>query len=169
MSENHSDISNDLSIRRYESRDRAALVALNHTVLVAAGIDLGDGPTDAGVRDIESEYINSGGEFLVGEYEGRMVAMGGIQKTGPETAKVRRMRVDPDLQRHGFGTAILIRLQNRALELGFKRLWLDTNVNFESALKFYARHGYRQTHEEGTGDDKHIYFEKVLTPPGGSG
>ncbi len=158
-------MSNKLTIRQYENRDREAVVNLNYATLLAAGAKLGDGPRDAGVRDIESEYLDSGGEFLVGEYDGRIVAMGGIQKTDPESAKVRRMRVDPDLQRRGFGTAILRCLEDSALELGITRLWLDTSVNFEQALNFYSRHGYHRTHEQKTGDDKLIYFEKLLRSP----
>ena len=159
------DLRGELTIRRYERRDQAAVIDLNHAALSAAGVDFDDRPRDEGVRDIESEYIHSGGEFLVGEYDGRIVAMGGIQKTDRTTAKLRRMRVHPDLQRQRFGTAILASLENRALELGLTRLWLDTNVRLLPALDFYARHGYRRTHEEGSGDDKLIYFEKVLGSP----
>lgn len=158
-------MSDKLTIRQYESCDREAVVELNFSVLSHAGLFSDDQPRDAGVRDIKSEYLDSGGEFLVGEYDGRIVAMGGIQKTDSDSAKVRRMRVDPDLQRQGFGTAILLRLEERALELGITRLWLDTNIRLSSALKFYPRHGYRRTHEQITGDDQLIYFERVLGSP----
>lgn len=158
-------MSDKLIIRQYESRDREAVVELNFSVLSHAGLLVDDQPRDTGVSDIKSEYIDCGGEFLVGESGGRIVAIGGIQKTDSESAKVRRMRVDHNLQRSGFGTAILLRLEERASELGITRLWLDTNVRLPGALSFYTKHRYRQTHELESGDDKLIYFEKRLRPP----
>jgi len=165
MKKSGSNRSNQLVVRRYEGRDREAVIELNYAVLSAAGVLADDQPRDAGVQDIESDYIDSGGEFLVGECDGRIVAMGGIQKTDNNSAKLRRMRVRPDLQRRGFGTAILLRLESRALELGFIRLWLDTNVRLPQALSFYPRHGYSRTHEQKSSVDTLIYFERVLSLP----
>ncbi len=157
-------MSDKLIIRQYQSRDREAVIELNFSVLSHAGLLDDNTPRDAGVLDIESEYLDSGGEFLVGEYDGRIVAIGGIQRTDPVSAKVRRMRVDHNLQRSGFGTAILSRLEDRALELGLTRLWLDTNVRLPGALSFYTKHRYHRTHEQVSGGDTLIYFEKLLRP-----
>jgi GNAT superfamily N-acetyltransferase len=158
-------MNSDLIIREYDRRDQKAVADLNQFTLEAAGVRSPDAPPDAGVDNIEAEYVDSGGAFLVGQSDGQIVAMGGIQKTDHDTAKVRRMRVHPDYQRCGFGTAVLNRLEARASKLGFTRLWLDTNVRLVPAQEFYARHGYRRTHVEVTGNDKLIYFEKRLPPP----
>lgn len=165
MSANQPSDVNELAIRRYESRDRRAVIDLHYAALTAAGAHFDEGRWDDDIKDIESEYIRNSGEFLVGEYGGRIVAMGGLQRTDPETAKVRRMRTDPDFQKRGFGTTILKRLEDRAQELEITRLFLDTSIQLPQALDFYPRHGYRRTHEEGSGNEKLIYFEKLLRSP----
>jgi len=155
----------DLVIRRYEYGDLQAVIDLHNLVLTEAGAHFGDGPWDDDLKNIESAYIDTGGEFLVGECDGRIVAMGGLQKTDPHMAKVRRMRVHPDYQRRGFGKVILDQLESRALALGFRRLFLDTSILLKGALRFYPKYGYHKTHEEDSGEDRLIYFAKELHSP----
>jgi len=154
-----------MTIRRYVPGDHRAVMELHRLALDAAGGYVEDGPWDSDLDNIESEYIDSGGEFLVGEYDGRIVAMGGLKKIDAATAKVRRMRVHPDYQRRGFGEEILRHLEAQALALGISRLALDTSVLLHGAMKFYSRHGYTRTHEEGEGDKRLIYYEKWLHSP----
>lgn len=106
-----------------------------------------------------------GGEFLVGLYRGRIVAIGGLQPAGGESAKIRRMRVHPEFQRRGFGQAILNRLESRAATLGFRKLVLDTSFLLKGALRFYPKNDYHKTDEQVRGNDRLIFFEKNLRPP----
>jgi GNAT superfamily N-acetyltransferase len=151
-----------LHIRRYQAGDHNAVVTLHNLALKDAGAHMGEGPWDADLDAIEAEYIESGGEFLVGELDGEIVAMGGFQRVDDTTVNLRRMRIKPGLQRLGYGKVILERLESRAADLGYERIVLDTSYLLTGALNFYPRFGYRKTHEEDLGNDRLVYFEKML-------
>src|SRR4051794_8102088 len=89
---------NSLTIRRYLPADHAAVVELHVLALQQVGAYAGRGPWDAGLDDIARVYLNNGGEFLVGEVPGRLVAMGALRRTAADKAEVKRMRVHPDSQ-----------------------------------------------------------------------
>jgi ribosomal protein S18 acetylase RimI-like enzyme len=70
------------------------------------------------------------------------------------------MRIDPALQRRGFGTPILDYLEARAPEPGFERLVLDATDAQPAALASYESHGYRETGREPSPAGEIVYFEK---------
>ena len=69
---------------------------------------------DEDLHRIEEAYLTSGGEFLVGELDGRIVAMGAFKRHDMESAEVGRMRVHPDFWRRGFGQQMLTTLEQHA-------------------------------------------------------
>jgi len=95
------------TLRRYATGDLAAVAYLHVFAIQQAGAYLGRGPWDDDVYAIEAVYLNNQGEFLLGEWDGMFVAMGGFRRTAPERAEIKRMRVHPDYQGRGFGQIIL--------------------------------------------------------------
>ena len=116
------------TLRRYTSADREAVEYLHVHALVQAGAYLGRGPWDDDVYAIEDAYLNNQGEFLIGEWDGILVAMGGLHRTSPERAEIKRMRVHPDYQGRGLGQLILSELESQARAIGYKTLHLDTSI-----------------------------------------
>ena len=102
------------TIRRYTPADQEAVAHLHVSVLQQTGAYLGRGPWDDDVYHIEDVYLKNQGEFLLGEYEGRLVAMGALKRTSPERAEIKRMRVSPAYQGRGYGQSILEELEARA-------------------------------------------------------
>ncbi|MDQ3855545.1 MAG: GNAT family N-acetyltransferase [Chloroflexota bacterium] len=130
--------------------------------LLPTGADAGPGPWDDDLLDIEGIYLQPGGEFLVGECDGQIVAMGALRRTSGERAEVRRVRVDPAFQRRGLGRRMLEALERRALELGYRELHLDTTPVQLAAMAMYEQLGYQEVGRgEWHGFEK-IYFEKEL-------
>lgn len=78
------------------------------------------GPWDKDLNDIENIYLK-GGDFIVGELEGKVIAMGAFKRKDEEAAEIKRMRVHPDFQGRGFGQAILEELEKRAKKMGYKK------------------------------------------------
>jgi GNAT superfamily N-acetyltransferase len=153
-----------LQIRRYRPEDHDAVWNLHNIALWQVGAHAGNGPWDNDLHNIEEEYLNNGGEFLVGILEGQIVTMGALKPISEGKAEVKRMRVHPDHQRRGFGQQILNALEARATELGYRTLALDTAVIQTAAQQLYLRNGF---HEVGrtvlTGFDA-ILFEKDIAP-----
>jgi ribosomal protein S18 acetylase RimI-like enzyme len=132
-----------LTIRRFQSADHDAVWHLHKLALQESGAFVENGPWDEDLHQIEATYINKGGEFLVGVYEGQVVAMGALIIAG-DKAQVKRMRVHPDHQRRGYGQQILQALEQRMRELGYRTIELETTTQQHAAQHFYQKHGYTE-------------------------
>jgi ribosomal protein S18 acetylase RimI-like enzyme len=160
-----SDETEALQLRRYTEADAAAVWALhNHSVNLLDG----DGSTeDEDLRNVTETYLESGGEFLVGEADGKLVAMGALMRTGPASGEIKRMRVERNYQRQGFGSRLLAQLEARARELGYRRLRLDTTTGQTAAQALYLECGFTKIGTGRMGRFEIIIFEKRLDPPEG--
>src|SRR2546428_905311 len=152
-----------LDIRRYHSADHDEVWNLHVLGLQLVGAYLGNGPWDNDLHAIEDVYLHNRGEFLVGIYERRIVAMGAFRKTSEELAEIKRMRVHPDFQGRGFGQIILDELETRARAMGYKTLHLDTSVLQVPAQKLYEKNGFREVGRDIYHQLEVILYEKQLT------
>ena len=151
-----------LSIRRYAEGDREPVRRLHDFAMREAGIHLGKGCWYEDLDRIEAEYLDDGGEFLVGTVDDEIVAAGALKKTSEDRAEIKYMRVDPRLQRRGYGQSVLLTLETRAAELGFGALHLDTAVKQYAARALYEINGYRETHQAQKGGLDCVFYEKSL-------
>jgi GNAT superfamily N-acetyltransferase len=152
-----------LEIRRYDSSDQAAVVRLHNEALLATGAHLGAGPWDDDLEQISEIYLDAGGEFLVAVADDEIVAMGALRRVDLRIAEIKRMRTAPEHQRNGLGRQILLRLERRAFELGYRRLVLDTTEKQLGARHLYETAGYRETRREGgPGDAENLIYEKDI-------
>jgi len=152
-----------LLLRRYEPGDEAAVCALHERALRQVEAFL-LGPWNDDLHDIPAVYLNHGGEFLVGVIDGRIVAMGALRRTDAERAELKRMRVDPACQRRGYGRAMLLALEERAREIGYQLLHLNTTARQTAAIHLYRTHGYHQTGRKTFKGLEVLFFEKRLCP-----
>jgi len=151
-----------LHIRQYLPQDRDQVWELHNLALSLAGAHAGNEWYDD-LHDIERFYLNNRGEFLVGLLDDRVVAMGALKLITREKAEVKRMRVHPDHQRKGYGRQILAALEERARELGYRTLVLDTAVIQTAAQQLYLNDGFRETGRAVFAGFDVILFEKELT------
>ena len=149
-----------MHIRRYEPGDERVVRRLHNEALNEVGAHLGSGPWDDDLDDIEGVYLESGGEFLVGELEGEVVAMGALRRISLDAAEVKRMRVRPGLQGRGFGQAMLDSLHRRAARIGYTTLHLDTTVQQRAARGLYLKNGYREVGRGSVGPFDCIYYQR---------
>ncbi len=92
-----------LTIRRYTPADQAAVEYLHVFVIQQAEAHLGRGPLDDEMYAIEEHYLNTNGEFLIGEIEDQIVAMDAFRRTSSIHAEIMRIRVHPHYQGQGLG------------------------------------------------------------------
>lgn len=72
----------ELSIRRYEPDDAEAVWRVHEEALRASPVTfVEDAPGDADLLEVSEEYLDAGGEFLVGTTGGEVVAIGGYKPT----------------------------------------------------------------------------------------
>lgn len=152
-----------LRIRRYTRDDHAAVFAVHERCMAQVGLRPGDGVYyDHDFFRIEEVYLRRRAEFLVGEADGEIVALGGLRPAGPRTAEMVRLRVHPHAQGRGYGAAFVIVLEQRAAELGYHLLRADTTVRQQAAIGLYRGLGWREVDRRVTGATVTVYFEKHL-------
>lgn len=152
-----------LTIQRYTPADQATVEFLHVFAMQAVGAYLGRGPWDDDLYAIKDHYLDGQGEFLLGEIEGRIVAMGAFRRTSPERAEIMRMRVHPDYQGQGFGHRILDELETRARASGYSALHLHTSTVQVPAQQLYKKHGFREVGREMYHGLQIILYEKSLS------
>ena len=138
------------------------MMNLHVVAMKQVGAFKGDGPWDDDLKDIETVYLRSSGEFLVGLVDGKIVAMGAFRPTGEHEAEIKRMRVHPEWQGHGFGQIILSALESHATSMGYRRLHLETSIIQVAAQALYRRNGFREIGRAVIDGFDCILFEKIL-------
>jgi putative acetyltransferase len=88
------------------------------------------------------EVAANRGAFLVGYLDGEPVACGAIRCIDAGVAEIKRMYVIPAARGRGFSAAILNALEEKAGELGVRRLVLETGPRQSEALALYRRAGF---------------------------
>jgi ribosomal protein S18 acetylase RimI-like enzyme len=146
-----------MNIRRYLPEDSDRVYELHEEALRAVGGFIEEIP-EPDLEDVEQSYIDQGGEFLVGEIGGRIVAMGAFRPaegyiadfldTSDNTAEIKRMRVDPAHQRQGYGQSIHDELERRARECGFIELVLDTTPQQIESQHFFEKNSFDAVRRE---------------------
>ena len=163
-----------MHVRRFEPADLRRVWALNDIPNVGATADAGapldlplpDGPPASFPRlaDVESSFLQDGGDFLVVEEADHLLGMGGIAPNTSSQAEVLHIRVHPATRRRGIGRMLMTALEERAGELGFAELHLDTASNQPEAIAFYRGLGYTEIGRETRPEWKWtlVYFTKHL-------
>lgn len=152
------------AIRDYQTSDHAYVVHLHIIALknIAAYAAIERGEWDKDLNDIESNYLKKHGAFLVGIIDKKIIAMGALRKITDDIVEIKRMRVDPEFQRKGFGQRMLDALEKRAKELGYMEIQLDTTVK-ETGQNLYRKNGYTEFKREKEGREfEYIFFQKKL-------
>jgi ribosomal protein S18 acetylase RimI-like enzyme len=150
-----------LTIRPVENRDLPVIWALSVLPNVGETADLSVAfplppaealPTAAfdDLTDPGKTFTAAGGDLIVAEVDGHIVAMGGFRPVAevPGRVEILRERVHPARRRLGFGAAIMNALETRAAARGYRQAWLGTATNQPEAMAFYRNLGYREIARE---------------------
>lgn len=104
--------------------------------------------TDADISDIETNYINRGGLFeILEDANGKLLGTVGLFPIDAETVELRKMYFDKTLRGRGFGKNTLERMIEKAREMKFKRIYLETANVLKEAVGLYEKHGFKPTTE----------------------
>ena len=88
------------------------------------------------------------GLFLVARYETHPVGGVGLRSiSGPDSriGEIKRLWVRPDLRRGGVANKLMQAVEDRARQLGYRQLYLETGVAQPEALAFYPKTGWIAT------------------------
>jgi GNAT superfamily N-acetyltransferase len=89
-----------------------------------------------------AEVAEGHGAFLVVHRNGTPVGCGAVRKLDAETGELKRMYVVPAARGLGIGRRLVAALETEALELGVRRLVLETGVRQDAAIALYRATGF---------------------------
>jgi len=109
-----------------------------------------------------SDFTPPTGAFLVIYAAGKPVAGGGLKRDDDGVAEIKRMYVVPEARRQGLGRRLLEALEDRARELGYARIRLDTGERQPHAQAMYQRAGYHPIENYNGNSMASFWGEKIL-------
>jgi ribosomal protein S18 acetylase RimI-like enzyme len=151
-----------IDIRRYQAKHQEQVWNLHNAALHDVGAHLGNGPWDEDLKNIETQYLKNNGDFLVGLIDDNVIAMGALRRVDEDVAEIKRMRVHPEYQRRGYGQLMLLQLESRAMQLGYKKLVLDTTTKQVGAQRLYEKNGFTEYGMTKVGPFDVILYRKEL-------
>ncbi|MFB6220667.1 MAG: GNAT family N-acetyltransferase [Halolamina sp.] len=178
--------SNRVTIRRYEPGDKNAVWRVHDRALWSAW-DAFDPEYNRYLRHIEREFLDAGGEFLVGDVastdepppgnQSGVVAIGGFQPLATQVhsltdlslvaihyapeqvVRVRSVAVDPGWQGRGAGTDLMRELERRAAN-AYDLVVLQSPAALPETHRFYESLGYERI--PGEEDTEYVWFRRSL-------
>lgn len=133
----------DLKIRSATNSDRQEIEGLVFGILRSYDLALDRDGTDRDLADIESNYLERGGVFEVIENEqGKIVGTIGLYPLDQETIELRKMYFDPSIRGRGLGKQMLQKMIEKARNLGYLRIYLETASVLKQAVHLYEGAGF---------------------------
>jgi putative acetyltransferase len=131
--------------------------------------DWDDSDDEAYLAEVTPEMVERPkGVFLVAWVDGAPLSCGALKPldSDPTVGEIKRMFTRPAGRRQGLGRQILARLEATAVELGYRRLQLETGVPQPEAVALYERTGWHRITPYGHYKDSphSVCFAKELDP-----
>ena len=132
-------------MRLAENSDQPALRELFREGLVEGLV--GDNDTGADIDNLQEGYFSDDGQsgFWVADYNGLVIGMVGVQKSGDSAAEVRRLRVRGTFRRHGIGTLLMEKALAFCRHHGYLKIVLDVRIERGPAISLFEKFGFAHT------------------------
>jgi putative acetyltransferase len=98
---------------------------------------------EAELKGLPGYFAPPGGALLVAEDDGKVVGCVALRQLDDSGCEMKRMFVSSDFHGHGVGRALAGAIIERARELGYSRMMLDTGPAQREAQGLYRRLGFR--------------------------
>jgi len=113
--------------------------------------------------DIQKNYFENGGIFLVMAENDQIICTGAIRKLEDGICELKRLWLLMEYHGKGFGYRMLQELLSFAREMGYKKIRLETApVHQKRALELYEREGFYEIPRYDTTHEDDIAMEMVL-------
>ena len=132
-------------IRDWQPEDRHAAAGVIKTVLEEYGLPWQPESADRDVIEVESAYLDVGGEFWVVEQDSTIVGTAAYQPIarGHRAVEIRKMYLLPIIRGRGLGKYLLARLEMAIAIKDYREIWIETASILKEAVKLYELNGYQ--------------------------
>ena len=131
-------------IRPATNSDTQAITELVFDVLESYGLRPDPGETDIDLSDIKSHYFDKGGHFdVLEDAGGKIIGTVGIYAMKGHMCELRKMYLNPNHRGKGYGKMLLDHAIDKAKELGFTSMILETASALKEAISLYRKYGFK--------------------------
>lgn len=115
------------------------------TVSAESKVEIGLGQIDQQIAELPGPYGPPRGEIVLAYAQGAVVACGALRELEPKIGEIKRIYVRADHRGPGFGPRLTRALLDRARELQYERVRVDTLPTMIAAIQFYQQMGFTPT------------------------
>lgn len=132
-------------IRDWQQEDRDAAAGVIQKVLEEYGLPWQPESADRDVIEVESAYLEGGGEFWVVEQDGGIVGTAAYQpiSRGNNAVEIRKMYLLSGVRGQGLGKYLLFQLEQAIAIKDYQEIWIETASVLKEAVKLYEFNGYQ--------------------------
>lgn len=105
-------------------------------------IDLSFQSFDEELANLETIYFPPDGSLLLAFYDKQIVGCVAVRRLEPEVCEMKRLFVKPQFQNLKIGKNLIAAVIEKARNLGYERMRLDTLPVMEKAQKLYSSFGF---------------------------
>ncbi len=141
----------DVTIRHITAADDEAMGTIARENLKAFGLDVpGTAYFDPELMRLSTFYDaepTRRSYYVAIDEDGTLLGGAGLAEFEPlaDTAELQKLYLSDAAKGHGLGTRLALLIEDRARELGYKHLYLETHSALKAALRLYEKLGYKAT------------------------
>ena len=134
-----------MEITPLRSEHDAALAALIRGNLKAFHLDIpGTAYYDEALDRLSAYYREPGRAYYVLLEDGAVVGGIGLAEFRGDCCELQKLYLADRVKGRGLGYTLIRFLEERAAELGYRRIYLETHTNLAAAIHVYERCGYAE-------------------------
>ena len=139
-----------ITIRHITAADDEAMGTIARTNLAAYGLDIpGTAYFDPEIMHLSAFYDAKPEKrtyFVAIDETGAVLGGGGLAEYEPlgNTAEMQKLYLSDAAKGHGLGKRLVGLIEDRARELGYARLYLETHSRLQTAVHIYEKLGYQR-------------------------
>ncbi|MEL6495866.1 MAG: GNAT family N-acetyltransferase [Cyanobacteria bacterium J06623_7] len=153
----------DFKIRDWQPADREAAAKVIKTVLGEYGLPWQPELADRDVIEVETAYLQIGGEFWTIEHNSQIIGTAAYQpiERGQNAVEIRKMYLLPAARGMGLGWYLLLELEKAIAIKDYQEIWIETASSLKEAVRLYERNGYRPAEGVETARCDLVYLKQI--------
>ena len=157
--------SSGVMVRSLQQQDNTAVANVIRQVSYENGLteDKGYGVADPTLEDMFNVYNNERSQYWVIELDGKVVGGGGFAPLAgmPEVCELQKMYFLPETRGKGLAKRLVNMSMEKAKELGYQHMYLETTECLNAAVKLYEKLGFEHL-DSAWGETGHDACEVVM-------
>lgn len=109
---------------------------------LSLGIDLTFQNIESELSNLKEKFAGNGGAFFLARSENEIVGCVGFWRIDPNTCELKRLYVIPTARGQQLGEQLIRTVLNRAREMQYTIILLDTIDTMTTAIRLYRRMGF---------------------------